>query len=92
MVKEELDKLLEVGFIKHVKTTEWVSPMVLTLKKNGKLRVCVNYKALNKVTKKDRYPLPFCEEILEKVAKHEMYTFGDGYRGYHQVKILQKIN
>ncbi len=53
MVKEELDKLSEAGFIKPVETIEWVSPMVLALKKNGKLRVCVNYKALNKVTKKD---------------------------------------
>jgi hypothetical protein len=87
MVKEELDKLLEAGFIRPVETTEWVSPVVLALKKNGKLRVCVNYKALNKVTKKDRYPLPFCEEILEEVAGHKMYTFGDGYKGYHQVKI-----
>jgi len=87
MVKEELDKLLEARFIRSVETTEWVSHVVLTLKKNGKLRVCVNYKALNKVTKKDRYPLLFCEEILEEVARHEMYTFGDGYRGYHQVKI-----
>jgi hypothetical protein len=88
MVKEELDKLLEAGFIRPVETTKWVSPVVLALKKNGKLRVCVNYKALNKVTKKDQYPLPFCEEILEEVAGHEMYTFGDGYRGYHQVKIV----
>lgn len=53
MVKEELDKLLEAGFIRLVEITEWVSPVVLTLKKNGKLRVFVNYKALNKVTKKD---------------------------------------
>jgi hypothetical protein len=53
MMKEELDKLLEAGFIRLVEIIEWVSPMVLVLKKNGKLRVCVNYKALNKVTKKD---------------------------------------
>jgi len=53
MVKEKLDKLLEAGFIKPVETTKWVSLVVLTLKKNGKLRVCVNYKALNKVIKKD---------------------------------------
>ncbi len=70
MVKEELDKLLETRFIRPVETIEWVSPMVLALKKNGKLRVCVNYKALNKGTKKDRYLLPFCEEILEEVARH----------------------
>jgi len=90
MVKEELDKLLEVRFIRHVETTEWISHVVLALKKNGKLRLCIKYKALNKVTKKDRYPLPFCEEILEEVAWHEMYTFRDGYRGYHQVKIAPK--
>ncbi len=87
MVKEELDKLLEARFIRLVETIEWVSPVVLALKKNGKLWVCINYKALNKVIKKDRYPLPFCEKKLEEVAGHEMYTFGDGYRGYHQVKI-----
>jgi hypothetical protein len=61
-----------------------------SVKENGKLRVCVNYKALNKVTKKDQYALPFCEEILEEVKRHEMYTFRDGYRGYHQVKIAPK--
>jgi len=86
-VKEGLNKLLEVGFIRPVEIIEWVSPMVLALKKNGKLRVCVNYKALNKVIKKDRYSLPFCEEMLEEVAGHEMYTFEYGYWGYHQVKI-----
>jgi hypothetical protein len=59
MVKEELDKLLEAGFSRPMETTEWVSPVVLTLKKNDKLRVCVNYKTLNKVIKKDRYPLSF---------------------------------
>jgi hypothetical protein len=61
--------------------------MVLALKKIGKLRVCVNYKALNKVTKKDDYLLPFCEIFLEEVVGHKMYKFGDGYRGYHQMKI-----
>ncbi len=53
MVKEELDKLFEAGFIRPVETSEWVSPVVLVLKKNCKLRVYVNYKVLNKVTKKN---------------------------------------
>ncbi len=90
MVKEELDKLLEAGFIRHAETIEWVSPLVFALKKNDKFRVCVNYKALNKVIKKNRYPLPFCEEILEVVVSHKMYTFKDGYKGYHRVKIVLK--
>jgi hypothetical protein len=53
----------------------------------AKLNLCVNYKTLNKITKKNRYPLPFCEEILEEVVGHKIYTFGDGHMGYHQVKI-----
>jgi hypothetical protein len=53
MVKEDFDKLLKAMFIKHVETIKWVSFMVLVLKKNGKLKVCVNYKTLNKITKKD---------------------------------------
>jgi hypothetical protein len=52
MVKEEFDKLLEARFIAVMETIEWVFPVVFTLKKNGKLKVCVNYKALNKVIKK----------------------------------------
>jgi hypothetical protein len=72
MVKEKLNKLLEVGFIRPMEIIEWASHVVLVLKENGKLRVCVNYKALNKVTKKDRYLLPFGEEILEEVTRHAM--------------------
>jgi hypothetical protein len=53
MVKEKLDKLLKVRFIRPSEIIEWVFFVVLTLKKNGKLRVCVNYKALNKIIKKD---------------------------------------
>jgi len=53
MVKEELDKLLKARFIKPMETTEWVSFVVFTLKKNGKLRACVNYKTLKKIIKKD---------------------------------------
>jgi hypothetical protein len=45
--------LLKARFIKLVETIEWVTPMILALKKNGKLKVCVNYKVLNKVIKKD---------------------------------------
>jgi hypothetical protein len=48
-------------------------------KRNEKWRVCVNYKALNKVTKKDRYPLPFIDKILDAVAGHELFSFCDGY-------------
>ncbi len=50
MLKEELDKLLEAKFIKSLEIIEWIYHVVLALKKNGKLKVCVNYKTLNKIT------------------------------------------
>jgi len=50
MMKEELDKLLEAKFIKSLEIIKWIYHVVLTLKKNGKLKVCVNYKTLNKIT------------------------------------------
>lgn len=59
-------------------------------KKNGKLRVCVDYRALNKATKKDLFPIPFIEDILEKVAGHEIYSFTDRFNGYNQVRIAPK--
>lgn len=87
IVKEELEKLLQAGFIKPVEITDWVSPMVLVKKKNGKLRVCVDYRKLNARTQKDHFPLPFITSILEEVAGHDLYTFMDGYSGYNQVSI-----
>jgi hypothetical protein len=86
-VKEEIDKYLEARFIYPVDKTEWLSPIVIVPKKNGKLRVCVDYRKLNAVTKVDPFPLPFTESILEAVAGHEMYTLMDGYSGYNQIMI-----
>ena len=64
----EVKKLLQAGFIYLVEDLEWVSPVVVTPKKNGKWRVCVDYKPLNAATKREHFPLPFQDEILNKVA------------------------
>eukprot|EP00253_Pinus_taeda_P025341 PITA_25341 len=61
IVKEELQKLLNAGFIYPISDSEWVSPLVIVPKKNGKWRVCVDYRALNKATQKDHFPLPFID-------------------------------
>ena len=87
IVKAELEQLLQAGFIKPVEITDWVSPMVLVKKKNGKIRVCIDYKALNKRTQKDHFSLPFINIILDEVGGHELYIFMDGYSGYNQISI-----
>ena len=65
IVKEELQKLLDAGFVYPISDSEWVSPLVLVLKKNGKWRICVDYRELNKETKKDHFPLPFIDQVLD---------------------------
>ncbi len=59
-------------------------------KKNEKLIICVNFKKLNVVTKKDPWPLPFTYEVLNLVARHDVYSFLDGYSRYHHISITPK--
>jgi len=49
--------------------------------------MCIDYQKLNKATKKDHFPLPFIDEMLEQLAKHSFFCFLDGYLGYHQIPI-----
>ena len=64
-IKEEIDKLLEAEFIYEIEHTDWVSPIVIVPKKNGKLRVCVNLKKVNAATIRDNYPLPIIDHVIE---------------------------
>ena len=86
----EVNKLLQARFIYPVENLEWVSPVVVTPKKNGKWRICVDYKPLNAATKRDHFPLPFQDEILNEVAGYERYTVCDGYSGYFQIRIAKE--
>ena len=66
---------------------EWVSPIVVVPKKNGKLRVCINLKKVNAATVRDHYPLPITDHVLERVAGGEAFSFLDGFSGYNQLSI-----
>jgi hypothetical protein len=68
----------------------WLSPIVVVLKKNGKFKICVDFKKLNVNTKKDPYSLPFTDEVINIVVGHEVYTFLDGFFGYHQISITME--
>jgi hypothetical protein len=60
--------------------------LVPTRVQNG-LRVCIDYRKLNVVTRKDHFPLPFIDQMLERLAGHSYYCFLDGYSGYFQIAI-----
>ncbi len=81
---------MDAHFIFPIEITQCLSPLVIVLKKNGKLGICVDYQKVDSQTKKDPFPLPFLDSILDTVARHDMYSFMDGYSGYNQVKMVQK--
>ena len=61
--------------------------MVIVPKKNGKWRVCVDYRALNKATQKDPFPLPFIDQVLDSLSGKRFFSFLDGFSGYNHIKI-----
>ncbi len=67
-----------------------MSPIVVVPKKNGKMKIYIDFKKLNATTKKDPYPLPFINEVMNIVVGYEAYYFLDGYLGYHQISIASK--
>ena len=86
-VKEEIDKLLKIGFIRPVKRATRLSPIIVVPKKKGKIQVYVDYRKLNTVTITNAFPLPCTDSVLDSVAGHKMYSFLDGFSGYNQVRM-----
>ena len=80
--------MLAVGIIEPVEESEWVSPMVVQDKKTkGEIRICVDLRKLNDACLHDPFPNPFTDEVLDNVGGQEVYSFTDGFLGYHQIRI-----
>ena len=105
VVRNEVLKWLNAGFIYALSNRSWVSLVHVVPKKGGFImirnerneliptrtvtgwRVCIDYKKLNTATRKDHFPLPFIDQILDKLAEHPHLCFLDGYFGYNQIAI-----
>jgi hypothetical protein len=73
--------------MESIKEATWLSPIVIVPKKNGKLKICIDFRKLNAATTKDPYLLPFTYEVLNTIVGYEAYSFLNGYSGYHQIFI-----
>ncbi|GKV18385.1 hypothetical protein SLEP1_g28780 [Rubroshorea leprosula] len=85
VIKEEVEKLLQAGFVKKVDYCEWVANPVLVKKANGKWRMCIDYTNLNHAYPKDRYPMSSIDKLVEAALGNERLSLLDAYSGYHQV-------
>ena len=90
IVKEELQKLLHVNFIYLISDSKWVSPLVIVPKKNGKWRICLEFRELNKDTYRDYFPLPFIDQVLDTLSGKMYFSFLDGFSGYNKIQIAPK--
>src|ERR1041384_8712211 len=88
-IDSEIKEMLKQNLIQP-STSPWSFPVVVVKKKNGKFRFCVNYKPLNDVTKKDNYPLPRIDEILDSLKDAKWFTTLDLASGYWQIKIKEE--
>jgi len=89
-LKKQLDDLILHGFIRPSKSP-YGAPVLFVRKKEGDLRMCVDYRALNKQTVKNTYPLPRIDELLDRLHNAKVFSKLDLRSGYHQIKI-QKDN
>lgn len=85
-VEQELEEMLQHGVIEPT-TSPWASPMVIVRKKDGTVRICVEYRRLNSVTDLDAYPLPRIEHILDSIGTARFITTLDLAKGYWQVPV-----
>ena len=90
LIENEVNKLIVAGFIREVKYPTWISSIVPMRKKNGKIRVCVDFRDLNSVCPKDEFPLPSPELMIDATTCYEAISFMDGSSGYNQIRISPK--
>ena len=89
-IKEEIERLLKAKFIRTARYVHWISNIVPVMKKNGKLRVCIDFRDLNNATPKDEYPMPIADMMVDSAAGNEILSFMDGYSGYNQIFIAEE--
>ncbi len=72
-MKQNIDKSLAAGFIEFIEEATWLSSTIIVSKKNGKPKIYLDFKKLIVATKKDPYPLPFTNEVLNIIVGYEAY-------------------
>lgn len=85
-LRKQLKELLDLRLIRP-STSPWGAPVLFVRKKSGELRMCIDYRAINQVTKRHGHPLPRIDECLEQLSGAQFFTSLDLKSGYHQLRI-----
>jgi len=85
-LKKQLEELLEKQFIRP-SVSPWGAPVLLVKKKDGSMRLCVDYRQLNKVMIKNRNPLPMIDDLMDQLVGAEVFSKIDLRSGYHHIRV-----
>ncbi|GJR89352.1 putative reverse transcriptase domain-containing protein [Tanacetum coccineum] len=88
-LSEQLKELLEKGFIRP-SSSPWGAPVLFVKKKDGSFRMCIDYRELNKLTVKNRYPLPRIDDLFDQLQGSSVYSKIDLRSGYHQLRVREE--
>ena len=87
-LRNQVETLLEQGWIRP-SSRPYGSPVIFVLKKNLYWRMCISYRALNKITVNNRYPLPRIEELLDRLHRVQYFSKINLHSGYHQIRVRE---
>ena len=87
-LKKQLEELQRSGFIRP-SSSLWGAPVLFVKKKDGSMRLCVDYHALNEVTIKNKYPLPRIDDLFDQLKGAKYFSKIDLRSGYYQLKIKE---
>ncbi|GJY00858.1 reverse transcriptase domain-containing protein [Tanacetum coccineum] len=88
-LSDQLQELADQGFIRP-STSPWGAPVLFVKKKDGSFRMCIDYQELNKLTIKNRYPLPRIDDLFDQLQGSSVYSKIDLRLGYHQLRVRDK--
>ena len=85
-LKEQLQDLISKGFIRP-SVYPWGAPVLFVKKKDGSMRICIDYRQLNKVTIRNKYPIPRIDDLFDQLQGASVFSKIDLRSGYHQLKV-----
>ncbi|KAJ9566564.1 hypothetical protein OSB04_002530 [Centaurea solstitialis] len=88
-LSKQLEEMLDKGFIRP-STSPWGAPILFVKKKDGSMRMCIDYRELNKLTVKNRYPLPRIDDLFDQLQGAAWFSKIDLRSGYHQLKVREE--
>jgi hypothetical protein len=87
LIEKEVKKSFDAKITVSLRFSKWLANLVPLRKKNGKIRLCVDFKNLNQLSLKDNYPLQKMDHILQRVVGSKRMSMLDGFSGYNQVAV-----